>query len=147
MKVYFLKITKAFIFLGIIFFLLSSCKKNVAGPQGDAGTPGKPGNLKVSSTNTFELQASSWTYFPNYNHWKLNLFFAEINTDVLEKGEVKLYMKVNSQWQVLPYGKDYIFTQYGISNNTIEIVVSHIHGGVPERPLDGEYRLVVFFPA
>jgi hypothetical protein len=147
MKVFFLKTTKAFVFLGVVFFLLGSCKKNVVGPKGDSGTPGTPGNLKISYTNTFELSSSSWTYFPNLNHWSLNLFVAEINSDVLEKGEVKLYMKVGTQWQVLPYGKNYVFMQYNISHNFIGIVVSHIHGGIPERPLDGEYRVVVFSPA
>ena len=127
-----------------LVFLFAGCTKNVAGPKGDAGTPGKPGNLKQSAVN-LQINSSSWSL--NVNTWEATVYLSGITKDVVEKGEVKLYISADSQWCGMPYGKGYIFTQYSIEREFIHLNCTHIHGGIPSRPATADYRAVIFYPA
>ena len=129
----------------IISLYLVSCTKQVAGPKGDSGTAGLAGNLKQSSITSFKVLASSWSL--NDKVWEFTAVLSNISADVIEKGEVKIYREVNSQWWPLPYGNGYIFTQYSLSPGTVRFNTTHIHGGVPEKPSDANYRIVIFLPA
>jgi len=145
------KTFKLFFVIPVFIFMLtgSSCTKNVAGPQGDPGTPGKPGNLKQSHINPIKITSSYWSMkaTTTYNYWEAVIVVSEITQDVIEKGEVKLYMENNSQWSALPFSDHYIFTQYSIEKGLIRLNCSHIHGGTPTKPLDTNYRIVIFSPA
>ncbi|WP_317899680.1 hypothetical protein [Aurantibacillus circumpalustris] len=131
----------------VLLFMFTACKKYVAGPQGDPGTPGKAGNLTQININPIKVSTFSWTFKSNTFSWETTIYVGEISKDVIEKGEVKVYLDLNDQWNALPYGKNYIFTQYSISENLIKLNTSHIHGGEPSRPLDANYRIVIFSPA
>lgn len=123
----------------------SSCEKQVAGPQGDAGAAGLPGNLIQKSTNALNILSSTWTL--SDKEWESWLVLTDVSEDVVKKGEVKVYKKVGSDWMPLPYGKGYLFTQYSFEAGIVRLKHSHIHGGVPNRPADEVYRVVVFSPA
>jgi hypothetical protein len=125
--------------------LFSACTKQVAGPKGDPGTPGKAGNLKKELATVITLNASSWAL--EEQTWKASVFVSAITRDVIERGEVKLYVEKDGKWWALPYGQGYVFTQYSIEENFIRLECTDIHEGLPEQPQTARFRLVVFIPA
>lgn len=129
----------------LILFIGSSCEKQVPGPQGDPGTAGLSGNLIQKSTNAINVLGSTWTL--SDKEWESWLVLTDLSEDVVKKGEVKVYKKVGSDWMPLPYGKGYLFTQYSFEAGIVRLKLSHIHGGVPDRPADEVYRVVIFSPA
>ncbi len=132
-------------FLVISFLLLgsTSCKKDVAGPKGDAGTPGKKGNLKQSE-RSFTVQASSW--INNSGFWTANVYFPEITTDVLSKGEVKVYMKIGTQWWSLPYAVGDIMMHQTFEFEYLHLEYSKIHGIPPSSPGQVTFRVMILQP-
>jgi hypothetical protein len=129
----------------IVSLCFMSCTKKVAGPKGDSGTAGLAGNLKQTSITSFKVLSNSWSL--NDKTWEFTAVLPNISGDVIEKGEVNIYREVDSKWWPLPYGNGYIFTQYSLTPGTVRFNVTHIHGGVPERPADANYRLVILYPA
>ncbi|MDZ4664641.1 MAG: hypothetical protein SGJ15_07175 [Bacteroidota bacterium] len=133
------------LFLAIPFLLLafSACKKDVAGPKGDSGTDGKKGNLKKSE-RTFTVQTSSW--INNSGFWNATIYFPEITNDVITKGEVKVYMKIGTQWWSLPYAVGDIMMHQSIEFEYLHLEYSRIHGIPPSSPGQVTFRVVVSQP-
>jgi hypothetical protein len=137
--------TKTFGLL-LLFLCLSfnSCKKSVAGPQGDAGTPGGQGNLKQSD-RSFTIFPGSWTF--NGGWYNCDVYCPEITSSVISSGEIKVYMQVNSQWWSLPYTVGDIFMEQTSETGTLHLKYSKIHGGPPPAPTQNVFRIVVSSPA
>jgi hypothetical protein len=135
---------KTICFIISLFVLgFSSCKKNVAGPKGDKGEAAKKGNAKQSQRQ-FTVQSSSWT--TNGGWWSANVYCPEITTDVIAQGEVKVYMKIGTEWWALPYAVGDTFMHQSIESNYIHLEYSKIHGGPPPKPLETTFRVVVYTP-
>lgn len=132
------------ILIASILLTLVACTKYVAGPKGEAGTPGSAGNLVVSQFS-LTIKSSDWSALEAT--WIADVFSDKITPIVLQKGEVKVYVNVDGNWWVLPYGKDYIFTQSTLQEGKIRLVTAHIHGGVPIQPTTTNYRIVILAPA
>jgi hypothetical protein len=133
--------TKIFSLL-LLFLCLAfnSCKKNVAGPQGDPGTPGGQGNLKQSD-RSFTILSTSWSF--NGGWYACDVYCPELTQDVIASGEIKVYMKVNSQWWSLPYTVGDIFMEQASETGTLHLKYSKVHGGPPPAPAQTTFRIVV----
>jgi hypothetical protein len=129
----------------IVFVLCCGCKKNVPGPKGEPGTPGLPGNLKQTTVGPFKLDSMSWT-FDGFT-WNNELYVAEVNETVIARGEVRVYMSVDGQWRSLPYAVGNEFTQLKLRSNYVHLYREKIHDGVPLRPVNTNFRFVIFQPA
>lgn len=121
----------------------SSCKKQVAGPQGDPGVDGKKGNLKKTD-RSFTVADVSWQ--ASVGTWTSNVYAPEITNDVLMKGEVKVYMKVGEKWWSLPYAVGDIFMEQSTEISYLHLKYSKIHGGPPPSPWAVMFKLVTFAP-
>ena len=133
------------LFLAIPFLLLgvSSCKKNVAGPKGDPGADGKKGNIK-QSTRTFTVSASTWSL--TLGSYTAKVYFPEIANQVIEKGEVKVYMKIGTQWWGLPHVVGDVTMHQAIEYQYLHVKYSKIHGSPSAPPGDVTFRAVVYSP-
>ena len=131
----------------IIYFVfiitLTSCTKQVAGPKGDAGTPGGTGNVKQMVSTTFNVPGSDWTL--TGRNWQADVFMAEINDNVMTKGEVKVFMLLNGFWYPLPYNTSDIFTQYSFEKGKISLDYYKDHGTAPTPPT-ASYKVVIYYP-
>lgn len=125
--------------------VFTGCTKQVPGPEGDAGTPGKPGNMKKTDFNPIKISPASWVL--KEQEWESVIYISGITKQVIDKGEVQAYIKQHDRWQALPYGEGFIFTQYSIVENRIRLHHAHVHGGVPDRPEETTLRLVILEPA
>ncbi len=140
-----MKIINKFFRVGFVFLVLTglcSCKKYVAGPKGDTGTPGKSGNA-IQSTRSF--QPLSWTF--NGAWWNTSINVPEITDNVIANGEVEVYMQINDQWWALPYAVGDVFMQMSIEKNWVRLKYSKIHDGPPAQPSGVNFRVVVTAPA
>ena len=131
-------------FLAVILLFSSGCTKNVAGPQGDPGTPGLKGNLVQKSVGPLTVSSASWTF--DGSNWNVTIFVGEINEEVISKGQVKGYLQVGNEWRSLPYALGDLFTQMSVANTQVRLKRSKIHGGPPARPETTIFRFVVFSP-
>lgn len=129
-----------------LLFLLAfnSCKKSVAGPQGDKGENAPKGNLKQVD-RSFTVNSASWTF--NGGWYAADVYFPEITSDVVTKGEVKVYMKVGTQWWTLPNNVGDIFMEQSTDVGHLYLKYSKIHGGPPPAPGDRTFRVVCSTPA
>lgn len=129
-----------------LLFLLGAfaCTKYVAGPQGDPGTPGEAGNLVLSQ---FSKTIDSLDWSKQEAAWIADIYTEQLTKNVIENGEVKVYLYTENDWWVLPYGKNYVFTQCSIELGKIRMIKEDIHGGVPSRPSKSDYRIVIMTPA
>jgi hypothetical protein len=127
-------------FLALSF---SACKKSVAGPQGDAGIDGGKGNMKKTD-RSFTVAATSWT--TSGAGWASTIYAPEITSDVISKGEVKVYMKISTAWWSLPYGVGDIFMEQSSEIGYLHVKYSKIHGGPPPAPGATDFRLVTMGP-
>lgn len=121
-----------------------ACTKYVAGPKGDPGTPGEAGNLVLSQ---FSKTIDSLDWSKQEAAWIADIYTEQLTKNVIEKGEVKVYLYTENDWWVLPYGKNYVFTQCTIELGKIRLIREDIHGGVPSRPSKSDYRIVIMSPA
>lgn len=128
------------LFLCLVF---NSCKKNVAGPQGDKGTPGGKGNLNQFE-RTFTIYPNSWTF--NGGWYENQIYFPEITNDVMLKGGIKVYMKIGTQWWSLPYVVGDVFMEQTTQPGLLHLKLSKIHNGPPPAPLPTVFRVVVYSP-
>lgn len=134
----------AFYLIVFILMVFFSCKKYEVGDKGDKGTPGGAGNLVVKDLS-LTMDSTSWTKAEFV--WINEIFTDLLTQNVLEKGEVKVYQKIDGNWFVLPHGENYIFTQASFELGKIKLLNEHIHGGVPPRPATTNYRIVFMSPA
>lgn len=132
--------------LGIIF--ISACKKNVAGPQGDPGLPGQNGNSNQYSSVAFDIKPSVWDSIDNgvAFDWKHTVFIPEISKQVMSAGEVKAYTLIGEDWFPLPTISNLVSTQCSVAEGKVIFKVSHIHGGLPPRPLTQKFRVFILGP-
>lgn len=131
----------AIIFLSLLF---TCCTKNVAGPKGDPGTPGKSGNVIQTHTKAFVQPPSAWTKLEF--DWESVIYVAEMTKSVLEKGEVKVYVQIGTDWYDLPYAEGLFVTQCRFEQGMIYLKYYNTHTAIPERPTARTYRVVVFSP-
>jgi hypothetical protein len=139
--------TKALFYLSALalLFILSGCTKYVAGPKGETGAPGKNGNMVQTTIGPLTKTPTDWTF--DGTGWNTSVFVIEINDDVINKGEVKGYIKIGNEWRSLPYAYNGdIFTQMSIGKTEIRLQRREIHGGPPPAPDVTSFRFVVFAP-
>lgn len=133
--------------LNIAYFLVllisSACTKYEEGPKGEPGTPGKAGDL-VLTEFTKTLDSLDWSLSEQI--WIADIFTDKITSNVILKGEIKVYVNEDDKWWVLPYGKDYVFTQCSFTEGKIRLQNEHIHGGIPARPKEKKYRVAILSP-
>lgn len=135
---------KALFLIPFLILALNSCTKQVAGPKGDPGTPAKKGNLKQSQ-RTITVPTASWSFIGGV--WVTSLSVPEISNDVVMKGEVKVYMKVETVWWSLPYAVENIFMKQKMEPGILHLELMQIHGGPPPAPNPTDFRIVTFAPA
>jgi hypothetical protein len=124
--------------------IVGSCTKNIAGPKGDPGTPGGSGNLKETLIPTFVRDSSTWT-FDNY-FWTNEIFILEITKNVIENGEVRVFINDGVEWHPLPHAVGNIFTQMSVKEGFLELTRKKIHDGPPARPENMKIRVTIFSP-
>jgi hypothetical protein len=120
-----------------------SCKKEVIGPKGDKGVAGGQGNL-IQTHRVFTLSSNAWT--SNLGVWWAKVYAPEITNEVINKGEVRVYMKVNNAWWSCPYAVGNLFMEQEIEQGYLNLKYSHIHGDPPPAPIATEFKLVVYKP-
>lgn len=134
-----------FISTALLFALtFSFCTKNVAGPKGDPGTPGKKGNAVETHTKAFVQPSSAWS--KQEFDWESLLYVPEITQTVLEKGEIKVYVQIGTDWYDLPYIEGLYITRCRFQAGLVYLNYYHTHTVVPERPVARSYRVVVISP-
>lgn len=119
----------------------SSCKKEVAGPKGDTGAPGKDGNANVSGTGAFSVSFNDWT--ANGQVWTAFLFYDKITSEIVNKGSVQVFVQIDNLWWGLPYLEGDAYTNFGIEAGKVKLVHGESHGGLPDKPSTANYRIVV----
>jgi hypothetical protein len=133
------------VFFAVISLLLAvSCSKNVAGPQGDPGEPGKMGNAKQKSV-TIKVDSSSWS--PNLNYFTNSIFLPDITDDLIARGEARVYVKLESQWWNLPYAVEDVIMQMSLEKGIVRLKYYKIHNGPPAAPGSYSFRIITFVPA
>lgn len=132
------------LFFIVLFLIISSCTKQVAGPKGDPGKDAGKGNLKKSE-RTITVTPASWSF--NGGQYTTTLFIPEITNEVITKGEIKVYMKVGAAWWSLPYAVGDIFMEQTSETGKLHLEYSKIHDGPPPAPVQTDFRIVAFAPA
>src|SRR4051812_9281779 len=89
--------------------LFPGCTKYVAGPKGEPGTAGSNGTLIQTVQGPFTIRASGWTW--NNYAWVADVSAPAVTENVMNGGEVKVYMKDNGEWRSLPHAVGNVFTQ------------------------------------
>lgn len=133
-----------YLIVTVVIVLLSNCTKNVAGPQGDPGAPGKKGNVIQSHINSFTQPASAWSFTGNW--WTSVIYAPQVTNNLMSKGEVKVYMQIGDKWWDLPYAVGDVFMEVSIEPGIIHLKYSKIHDGPPEKPGPINFRLVFLEP-
>ncbi|MDI1354341.1 MAG: hypothetical protein PSX36_05465 [bacterium] len=128
----------------LMIFAFSFCTKDVAGPKGNPGTPGKKGNLLEVHTKIFLHPSSAW-YKLEFD-WESVIYVPEITKTVLESGEVKVYMQVGKEWYDLPYGEGLFYTRCWFEQGIVYLNYYNTHTAIPERPVSRNFRIVVLSP-
>ncbi len=129
--------------LGLVL-ILNACTKQVAGPKGENGTPGKSGNLKQTHIGPFAQASSLWTF--DGSVWTSEILASDITADVVSRGEVRVYMQENGIWWSLPHSVGDLFTQMSIAKGQVHLTRSKIHAGPPLKPTNTNFRVVIFAP-
>ena len=133
-----------FLMSALSLVLFSFCTKQVAGPKGEKGTDGAQGNMVMSSTKSFVLDSMSWT--KQEFDWVAYLYVAEIDKVALEKGEVKVYALIGSDWVDLPYVEGLFVTRFNLQLGIVKLNYYNTHTAIPGRPASRNYRVVVMAP-
>lgn len=140
------KLIKHLTRLSILSLLLvtTACKKKeIQGPKGEPGVNGTGGNASMSSSAEFVVAATEWTN--ENNVWKYVYSSALISAKVVNTGGLKVYMKVGTSWNELPFADGDVLTQFGFSEGKVNISVADIHGGLPAQPGTTTFRLITFY--
>lgn len=136
-------IKKLFLSVPVLLILFASCKKYVAGPKGDPGTPGLNGNVKQYSIVVNQASAV-WTF--NGGWWTSSLDAPTITDGVIERGDVKVYVQVGTEWWALPYAVGNLITQCSVENSVVHLKYYKIHNGPPAMPDNMNFRIVTMVP-
>jgi hypothetical protein len=131
-------------FIAALLVAAVSCKKNVPGVQGEPGTPGKSGNMKLYHVSTESQPASAW--FDGGTGWESTISTPQITNSVLSKCEVDVYMQVGGAWRNLPYAEGDLFMQFSIEVGRVRLKYIKIHG-YPEKPVATNFRVAIMIPA
>jgi hypothetical protein len=135
------------VIIGLILstIMLSSCKKTVAGPQGEQGPPGKDGSVTIKNRSSFSHPATAWTQ--DQNAWKSIVQVPEITRSVVDNGAVKVYVQVGSSWWELPYNSNGITTSAGIDLGIVILKNADNSGAATPQPITQNFRMVIIPPA
>ncbi len=126
----------------VLGFMLIACKKKeIPGPAGDQGLAGIDGKSYINSIS-FPVQSSQWVVDSVAKHWAVTLESYLITKEVYDKGSVKVFVRIDSLWQELPFLDDDTFTQFGFEPGRVKLVVTDMHSTVPLRPATSQYRIV-----
>ncbi|MBL7931856.1 MAG: hypothetical protein JNL60_08140 [Bacteroidia bacterium] len=125
--------------------LFASCKKEeIQGPKGEPGSPGGGGNSNMTASETFTVASSDWLTDSASFGRKATINFAGITKEVVEKGSLKMYMKIGTAWAELPYTQGDFVTQYGFDEGHIYLEFINIEQiGMPSPPVTTSYRVVI----
>lgn len=127
----------------IVMLVIFSCSKDpVKGPKGDPGDPGGGGNSGIQSTDIFTISSLQWQKTVD-SSWKYIFNSTLLTQDIVDKGIVKVFVLNGSSWWELPFTEGDLFTQFGFTLGSVDLVFADIHGGLPERPVSKSYRMVV----
>jgi hypothetical protein len=128
-----------------IFFsllLLTSCKKDVPGPKGDSGEPGKNGNA-IEGHFSLRVDSTAWTFISNgYEH---NRVVSDISPDLVLRGDAEVYLQIGNQWWGLPHIEGDVVMQASIENNLLRLRYFKIHG-TAKHPGTRNFRVVTLTP-
>lgn len=141
MRFYYLKITTALLFF---FVLVSGCTKNVPGPQGDPGEPGKNGNAKQTQVNSVSISSNTW--LSEDGGWTAWIFTQDLSNEVIKSGDVEVYMQIDNVWWALPYAVGDVFTEFRIEQGRIVLRCFKIHDGPPAQPATRNFRVSILEP-
>lgn len=133
-----------YLIVTILIVVFSSCTKNVAGPKGDPGEPGKKGNVRQSHISSFTQDSSAWSFTGNW--WTTTIYASGVTNNLMSKGEVKVYMQIGDKWWNLPYAVGDIFMEVSIEPGLVHLKYSKIHGGPPAKPGPINFRIVFLEP-
>lgn len=133
------------IFICITGFLFSNCnKKEIQGPQGEPGTPGGGGNSNISASETFTVASGDWVTDSALFGRRVTLNYVGITKEVVEKGSLKMFMKMGTTWAELPYTQGDFVTQYGFDEGHIYLEFINIEQvGMPAPPTTTSFRVVI----
>jgi hypothetical protein len=129
-----------------LLFLLSSCKKNVAGPKGESGKAIANGNTKQYKTQTITIEPNMWKNEIKAKDWDFKIYNEAITQDVILNGSVEVSVKLNEEWQVLPYSNLDNFLQVFISIGFVHLYNYKVHGFTP-KPQSMTIKIAIFTKA
>lgn len=133
---------------GLVVLCQVACeKKEIQGPKGDPGTPGGGGNTSISSSDIFTIASSQWLPAADSSAWEVSISTPLITDEVFNKGAVRLYTRESASWWEVPNTREDLFMQFSFETGTLHLQFFDMHGGLPERPLTAQYRLVVTYAA
>jgi len=130
-------------------FFISSCKKKeIAGPQGDPGTPGAGGNVSVTTTSILVITSSQWSPDLQANCMRATIDFPQITNAVISRGAIKVFVQNGTSlggpvWAELPFVTGDLITQYGFDEGHLYLNFVNIEGGMPSAPPTNNYRVVI----
>jgi hypothetical protein len=132
------------IVLCVLSVLSGACKKKeIQGPKGEPGTPGKGGNSDISNTGIFPITSTQWIPNPDSSALEVKINTSLITKDVVDKGGVKAFVLEGTAWYELPFSTRDLFMQYGFEEGSVKFVFSNIHGGLPIRPSTTNFRIMI----
>jgi hypothetical protein len=135
---------KLFVVMASLVICISSCKKEtVVGPKGDTGPAGANGNANVKSEGPIVIEPSAWITNSDSLAWTAIIFSEKITQEIVDKGSVEVYFKKDNVWWSLPYTDGDATTAVGLALGKVYLVKSESHGGLPEKPLKADYRMVI----
>lgn len=132
------KSTKIIMLFAIVGTLFTNCKKTEVGPKGE---PGTPGNANVKST-IITVQPSNFYYTGNGIQANVDINYASITQDIVDKGAVMVYIYTASNtWAALPatffntnYQTLYDYT-YTASKVTVSVSFSNLAPIIVNQPI------------
>lgn len=127
--------------MALLIMVISSCKKEVVGPQGEQGIQGEQGNANVIGTNEFTLNSSHWTQ--SGDQWYSGATTTAITQDIVNSGLVQVFIKYGSEWWALPDQAGVNQTSFGYSNGSISILNQNTNGTTPPNPGTKTFRVVI----
>lgn len=131
-----------FIWIILLLGMIVACKKQVAGPKGETGMAGQNGNANQNNIDSFLLLSQDWVTNSVKKDWNANVFNSLITENIVQSGNVDIYVNVNSEWFRLPYTKDDFHLQYKLSNGLIILNYFKSHG-VADPPDPMRFRMVI----
>lgn len=135
---------KLFVVLASLAISISSCKKEtVVGPKGETGPAGANGNANVKAEGPIVIEQSAWITNSDSLAWSAIIFSEKITQEIVDKGSVEVYFKKDNVWWSLPYTEGDATTAVGVALGKVYLVKSESHGGLPEKPLKADYRMVI----